>query len=342
MPSLFSRLLFSLKGGIPATSKYEAKRAALLKRYEKYVALRQTERLRRYQELAAQVATPRRQSGLSKQEWRGMKRELKGLRSSDEVLQFFKLQKASRNFRSITDWMLMFEDNFDGSALSSKKWLDHYCVMGAGPNMDYSPADENHVYTNGANVSVSNQTLRIETRRERATGLGFSDALGFVPVERQYTSGIVNTGNSYRMEQGRVEAKIRFKQPSKNIYHAMWLGAGKKLPHVNIMRIGHKLEFSVFSEGLTKEHDAVQHVSLWPRRTLRRNTGYIVALEWNADSIAWKVNGATMFTAPNIVKEPMYIAFSSGVTGKASSRALPALLEVEWVKAYQRHEPAAV
>ena len=236
---------------------------------------------------------------------------------------------------------MKFEDNFNGSSLDAKKWLDHYYVVGAGLNADYSPADENHVYTNGANVSVSDQTLKIVTKSEPAMGLGFSEAHGFVPVERKHTSGIVNTGKSYSMEQGKVEAKIRFKQPSKSIYHAVWLGAGKRLPHVNIMRLGKKLEFSVFAEGQANEQDVLQYVSLWSRRLLRKNTYYIIELEWNADSITWKVNGAAMFTAPNIVKEPMYIAFSSGVTG-ARVGATPALFEIDWVKAYQRHELAVV
>jgi len=341
MSGFLKRLLFSLKGGIPATSKYEAKCAALLERYERYNALKQSGNLLIYKELAAQVATPRRQSGLSKKERKSMKQELKRLRKSEDVAAFFKLQKTSHQFRPITDWDLKFEDSFSGSSLDAKKWLDHHYVAGSGLNTNYSPADENHVYTNGANVSVSDQTLKIATKNELATGFGFSEVHGFVPIERGHTSGIVNTGKSYSMEQGRVEAKIRFTQPSKKIYHAIWLGAGRRLPHLNIMRIGKKVEFSVFAEEQTREQGVQQYVSLWRRGLLRQNTYYIVALEWNAKSIAWKVNGATIFTAPNIVKEPMYIVFSSGVTG-ALRKATPALFEVDWVKAYQRHELAVV
>jgi len=292
-----------------------------------------------YSELAAQVATPRRQSGLSRKERKAMKRELKRLRKTEEVKAFFKLQKTSHRFRTITDWALKFEDDFSGGALNTAKWLDRYYVADTALNADYSPADENHIYTNGANVSVSEQTLKITTKSEFAAGLGFSEMHGFVPIEREHTSGIVNTAKSYSMKGGRVEVKIRFRQPSKKIYHAVWLGAGKKLPHINILRIGKKTEFSVFAEGQTREQGFVQHVGLWRRRKLRQNTYYIVALEWNADRITWTVNGKTMFTAPNVVQEPMYIAFSSGVTGTRVG-ATPALLEVDWVKAYQRHELA--
>jgi hypothetical protein len=338
MPGFFSRLLFSVKGGIPATPRYEARRAALEEKYAKYKALEQTPSLLRYRELAVQVATPRSQSGLPKKEWKMMRREFAQLRKSAEVTDFFKLQKTSHNFHAITDWDLKFEDSFKGQSLDAKKWLSHYYVVGKGLDMDYSPANEGHVYTNGANVSVANQSLKIATKREHATGLGFSDVLGFVPMEREFTSGIVNTGESFQVKYGKVEAKIRFTAPFRGIYHAMWLGAGKKLPHVNIVRIGEKVEFSAFSEE--SAINLRQHVSLWSRRTLRQNTHYIVALEWSEQGLVWKVNGVTMFSSPNVADEPMYVAFSSGVMG-APAISAQATFEVDWVKVYQRHEPAA-
>ena len=75
----------------------------MLEKYERYNALKQTDNMLFYRELSAQVATPRRQSGLSKKEWKSMKREFNRLRKTEEVAAFFKLQKTSRNFHPITD-----------------------------------------------------------------------------------------------------------------------------------------------------------------------------------------------------------------------------------------------
>ncbi len=336
MPGLFTRLLFSLKGGLPATSRYEAKRAMLVKKFEKYNALKQTPNLIRYQELAAQVATPRSQSGLPKKEWKMMRQEFVGLRRSSDVADFFKLQKTSHNFHAITDWELKFEDDFNGKELNAQKWLSRNYAGDAGIDTGYSPANENHVYAN-KNVGISNQMLKIATKHERATGLGFSDVLGFVPVERNFTSGIVNTGESYQMQYGKVEARIRFTQSGKGMYHAMWLGAGKKLPHINAVRIGDKVEFSAFAADTLADNGIRQHDCIWPRNILRQNTYYIVSVEWSAETIVWRINGVTMLSAQNIVKEPMYLAFSSGVTGAPGTNA-HATFEVDWVKAYQRHE----
>ncbi len=323
-------MLFSLSGGIPATSKFEARRTALEKKYEKYNALKQTAGLLRYQELAAQVATPRSQSGLQKKEWTEMKQEFVRLRKSAEVVEFFKLQKTSHNFHAITDWEPVFTDEFDGGALDKSRWITHPLVD--DEKLLYSPANEGHLYTDGSNVSVDGSSLKITTKAEHASGLGFSPALGFINVERECTAGLVSTAKSHRQLYGKVEAKIRFSQSGKGVYHTMWLGAQRRLPHLNVIRIGAKLEFGVFAAG----NDKKQHTEAWNRSMLRQNTYYIVTLEWSESCITWKINGATMFTAPNVLHEPMYVGFASGVEGSLSGSAQP-IFEVDWVKTYKRH-----
>jgi hypothetical protein len=332
MSVFFKRLLFHLSGGITKTSKYEARRAALEKRYATYLSLKQTTNLLRYQELALQIATPRRQSGLSKKEWRAMKREFTKLRKSAEVLDFFKLQKSSNNFREITCWELIFEDAFDGNALDTTKWITHPALVGSTLKTLYSPSDENHIYTDGDNVTVSKQTLKILVKREHAQGVGFNGMIGFAPIEREYTSGIVNTAQSHSQQYGKIEAKIRFSKLEKGLYHSMWLGTGKMLPHVNVLRVGAEVEFSAFAAQ--KDGEVLRYVETWKRSLLRQNTAYIVAITWSKERITWRINGVELFSAPNIIDEPMYIAFSSGVTGKPNLSS-PAALEVDWVKAYK-------
>ncbi|MDR0711546.1 MAG: family 16 glycosylhydrolase [Prevotellaceae bacterium] len=332
MSVFFKRLLFHLSGGITKTSKYEARRAALEKKYATYLSLKQTASLLRYQELALQIATPRRQSGLSKKEWRTMKREFTALRKSAEIVNFFKLQKSSNNFHEITRWKLVFEDTFASNALDAAKWVTYPALIGSDIKTVYSPSDENYIYTDGDNVTVANQTLKIMIKREHAKGVGFSGQIGFAPIEREYTSGIINTAQSHVQQYGKIEAKIRFNKLAKGLYHSIWLGTGKMLPHVNVLRVGAEVEFSAFAGQ--KDGAELRHVETWKQGLLRKNTAYIVALEWSKERITWKINGVQLFSAPNIVDEPMYIAFSSGVTGNPNLPS-PATLEVDWVKAYK-------
>jgi hypothetical protein len=332
MAGFLKWLRFHLVGGITSTSKYEARRAALKKKHEKYLTLKQTPKLLRYQELAMQIATPRRQSGASKKEWRAMKREFAGLRKSNEVVDFFKLQKSSNNFYEITRWELVFEDTFGGEALDKDKWITYPALVGSAIKTLYSPSNENHIYTDGGNVTVANHALKILIKRERAHGVGFGNQLGFAPIEREYTAGIVNTAHSHTQQYGKIEAKIQFNKLEKGLYHSMWLKTEKMLPHVNVLRMSSVLEFSVFAEQ--KNGETLRYVETWKRSLLKKNTPYIVAVEWSKERIAWTINGVELFSAPNIVDEPLYIAFSSGVTGKPKLDT-PAALEVCWVKAYR-------
>jgi hypothetical protein len=335
MSGFFKRLLFHLSGGITNTSKYEVRRAALEKKYAKYLSLKQTPILLRYRELALQVATPRRQSGLSKKEWRAMKQEFAQLRKSADVSNFFRLQKSSDNFHEITRWELAFEDSFDGKALDKDRWVTHPAIVGNAVELLYSSSDENHVYTDGGNVVVEDHTLKIMVKQEHADGVGFHEQVGFVPIEREYTAGIVNTAHSHTQLYGKVEAKIRFNKRKRGIYYAMWLGTGKVLPHVNVLRTGSEIELSAFAGQ--KAGKELRYVETWKRSLLRKNTAYIVALEWDREVMTWKINGTVLFSAPNTVNEPVYIAFSSGVTG-APHISTPAVLEVSWVKAYKHKE----
>jgi beta-glucanase (GH16 family) len=335
MPSFFNRLRFYLSGGVPKTSKFEGARASLERKYADYLSLKQTPNFLHYQSLALQVATPRRQSGLSKKERRALKREFAALRKSAEVVNFFKAQKAAHNFRQITCWKLTFDGTFKGKTLDTRKWTTLPVLPENTPDILYSSPYEYHVYTNGGNVSLLDQTLAIVTKQEPAQqGVGFDSRVGFLPVERSFTSGIVSSIEKFSQPHGKIEVRCRFNSPHRGMYHAIWLRSHKMLPHVNMLRVDGKAEFGAFAASEPSENHLHKYVDVWSRALLRQNTYYVVAVEWDKETIVWRVNGAKIFSAPNIIAgKPMHIAFSSGVTRKINTSA-QAVLEVDWVKAY--------
>jgi beta-glucanase (GH16 family) len=227
--------------------------------------------------------------------------------------------------KEAAQWDLVFEEDF--ASLDKSRWATHPSLVAGAPSMLYSAMTESHVYTDDLNVAVHDGVLTLSTKRETAQGLGFSSIVGFAPMERSYTSGTVNSAPAHVQQYGKVEIKFRFSQANKNLYHALWLGSGKLQPHVNIVRLGHKLELSAFANG----H---RQVETWSRGLLSPNTYYRATLEWNKHSMTWRINGAKLFSATNMVDEPMHIAFSSGVIGKPDIDQ-PATLEVAWVKAYK-------
>ncbi|MGL4364065.1 MAG: glycoside hydrolase family 16 protein [Bacteroidales bacterium] len=337
MLSFFSFFKFWRFGKLPKTSAYERQITLSQKNYLRYEELKKTDSMHLWLQLSQQLAVSRTESGLSKKEKKELSKKVKSLRQSKELREFFRLQRKAYTFHHFSNWALRFSDDFTGAELDKEKWHSRWCVQGVEFNANYSPANELHVFTED-NIEVSDQTLKIHTRKEQITGLGFSDLIGFTPIERDYTTSIVNTGKALMIQYGKVEIKFRFTLPPKGVYHAFWLGAGRKLPHVNMLRIGEKLELSEFASPKDRTSKAIRHVSLWNRGLLRQKSYYILSVEWNKDKIEWAINGRKLFTAPNLINESMYVALSSGVTHKPLKSQTNAILEAEWVKVYQQHE----
>jgi hypothetical protein len=288
-----------------------------------------------YSDLSVQLSVPRRQSGLKSKEWRELKRKFSRLRKTHEVIEFFKLQKKAKKFKEFLEWQETFSDDFDAQQLNADKWVAHPSLIGLLPGLLYSSADDNQVFTDGNNLNFTDNAVQLITKKEKGTGLMFSEQFGFFPTERDYTSAIINTGEKYNLQYGKIEVKIKIHSLPKFVYHVAWLGAGKRLPHVNLFRLGDNLEFSAFAEN--EQQGEVQHVDLWWKYLLRKNTNYIIKLEWDIECMSWFINGRKMFSAPNIIDTPLYIAFSSGVTGEPHKLS-PSVMEIDWVKAYQLRE----
>ncbi|GHU95110.1 hypothetical protein FACS1894156_4220 [Bacteroidia bacterium] len=335
--NLLKYLRFVLSGGLPSTSRYEQKQLQMQQNYERYQFLAQSESLKRYSELAAQVATPRSQSGLSKKEWKQIKQNFSTLQKSQEVSQFFRLQKQTKNFKEVAAWKQTFFDNFTAPALDDALWVNRCpTATPALPHINYSLAEEWHLFTeNGNNVQCTGDTLQLITQKEQAAGIVFSKELGFIPAERNFTSGIVNTDQKYRVQYGKIEAKIKFQSASKYVFHAVWMAAGGQLPHINLLRIGQNIEMSSFAKS---DRGALQYVDLWGK-ILRQNTFYIIQLLWNEDKITWSINGRPMFSAPCTIHQPLFLAFSSGILGGEPRTEQPSSLVVDWVKVSQPTTP---
>jgi hypothetical protein len=77
-------------------------------------------------------------------------------------------------------------------------------------------------------------------------GKVWDPANGFYTKDFSFTSGIINTGTSFRQKYGIFTAKIKLTDP--NVRNAFWLIGDRITPHVNVCRSGHgKVWFDLFS-----------------------------------------------------------------------------------------------
>ncbi|MEV7398254.1 glycoside hydrolase family 16 protein [Aeromicrobium sp. NPDC092404] len=114
-----------------------------------------------------------------------------------------------------TAWRCTFADDFTSGALDGRKWsIQQTAVTGmhVGPEC---------LVNNGRNVSVSNGSLHLTTRKESAP---FTCKNPYGSYTTQYTSGGVTTTGKFAQTYGRFEFRARFpglKVPG--LQSALWL-----------------------------------------------------------------------------------------------------------------------
>lgn len=255
-------------------------------------------------------------------------------KKSDKFKWYFSTVKAKK-FDEIRRWELTFADEFDTPKLDMQKWLTRYFYADAILKDSYVNMAEKQFYPAEGNVQVDKGILKITTRREKASGKVWNPAIGFFPKEFEYTSGIVNTGKSFRQQFGLFEAKIRFNR-NYPVNHGMWLVSNVMLPHIDVARAGRKISFGSFWGNPNAKGGVDKKVASVSRN--RYGFDYcIFSLEWTSSKLTWKINGVPVqSTTQGVPQVPMYININSALYNDANGSVLPAELEVDWVRCYKQ------
>lgn len=245
------------------------------------------------------------------------------LKKSDDIIWYFKV-KDSNKFDLLKNRELIFSDEFDGEKLDTKKWLTNYYWGEKLLKDRYSVESDLQAYTEKENFEIRNSVLKINTKPQKITGKVWSAKNGFSTKEFSYTSGLINTGNSFRQKYGVFTAKIKL--GDSNAKNAFWMLADKITPHVDVCHTGKgKVWFDIFNDdGKTAKTSVGSRYS---------NDYFIFSLEWTADKLIWKINGVETFRqTSDVPQEPMYILLSGGLDKPISGMTS---MEIDWVRVYQ-------
>lgn len=256
------------------------------------------------------------------------------LKNSDKFKWFF-TTRNSKKFNYIKQWDLTFSEEFDTPKIDTRKWLTRYFWGDKVLKDSYVNMGEKQFYTEDKNLSISGSVLKVQTRKEKAQGKVWNPAIGFFPKEFDYTSAIINTGNTFRQQYGLFEAKIRFNR-NFPVNHAFWLLSDVMLPHIDIARASKKISVGSYW-GNPNAKRGIDKKSASMSRDKYGFDYYIFSLEWTRDKLVWKVNGVTAYSSTSGVPQiPMYINLSSAIYQDVNGSVLPAELEVDWVRCYQQ------
>jgi hypothetical protein len=258
-----------------------------------------------------------------KDELKRLKQEFRNLKNSKLIKDFFSFKKKySRLIEEQERWVSKFYEDFSKNSLdarwSDKQVISEMLINGA----PYSPIEDLHIFA-PSNLQQSGGLLKIKTKQETKQGLAWDKTYGFVPKTFAYTSGMLTSSHSFKQQYGKFEAKVHVKQ-THGTYHAFWMGTDTQKPHLNIFKFENKkLAVSAYAKNTEIERKLKYKL---------KDDFYIYTLLWNNDKLTWLINGKKVFESSNIINEPMYISFSSGVYDK---KAEPTVMYIDWVRCFR-------
>jgi hypothetical protein len=318
-----------LKGSVEIKEFYRFKSS---KEYTNYLNTEGSARLKRYYELKEYVITP--EFKLRKEYLQDKKRfektemfkeikEYDKLRKSQDIIWYFKI-KDSDKFDILKRRELTFSDEFDDEKLDTKKWLTNYFWGEKLLKDRYSVESDLQAYTEKENFEVRNSILRINTKSQKISGKVWSAASGFSTKEFSYSSGLINSGSSFRQKYGVFKAKVKLGNP--NAKNAFWMLADKITPHVDICRTSTgKVWFDYFSSK-----GKPSKTSIGSRYS---NDYFIYSLEWTSDKLVWKINDTEVFSqTSDVPQEPMYVLLAGGLDKPINGLTS---MEIDWVRVYK-------
>ncbi|HRZ98535.1 MAG TPA: hypothetical protein P5084_13350 [Paludibacter sp.] len=233
------------------------------------------------------------------------------------------LNENPKRFENYKSLKLTFNDEFEWSNFDESQWKYGFHYKSSKLIGNHSFANEKQANNSGQNISVDDSTLQIITKNENQTSIAWHPVKGFIQKNFEYTSDVIQTGDTFKQKEGIFKAKLRCKG---NIHHAFWLGADDMLPHINIFHFdGKKIRVGNVSENLT---DGIEIKGLDPSEY------YIYTLIWKNNELTWKINNVVVYrTTSYIPEEAMYLAFNSFIPEKMIGSS--GQLEVDWVRVYQ-------
>lgn len=206
------------------------------------------------------------------------------------------------------DWVLVFEDEFNGTVLDLSTWWLRPCCAGSLSGLE----DKTQEYNTLDNVVVENGMIKIFARQDTIVRRAMSYLpdtvilLDGLPNLREYHFTSSNIWSKKEFEFGRVEARIKIPR-GKGLRPAFWLYGGDiRWNEIDIFEFFNENTQGVYDPSLLSKvitmttHDDYDNNGE-DNRCITRCTGedysedfHIYTLEWEPNRIAWYVDGTLL------------------------------------------------
>jgi beta-glucanase (GH16 family) len=234
-----------------------------------------------------------------------------------------------------SDWVMTFNDEFDGTSLDLSKWATTYPGGGRTNN------DELEWYVDNAQV-VSNGTLKLVAKHESAHS-GFP-----------YTSGMISSHNSFSQMYGYFE--IRMKIPAgKGFWPAYWLLPTPFTwpPEIDVMEnLGNDTRTIYMTHHYTTNYPNIgggkggQHGGSYTGPDYSADF-HTYGVEWSSTAVVWYLDGVERYRSTEHVPlaghgfTGMFVIANLAVGGSwpgapDSSTIFPNQLEIDYIRIYSK------
>ncbi len=255
--------------------------------------------------------------------------EYLAMKKLPHLVKYFK-NKGTSVFSFFKEWEVMFEDNFSKQGIDLEKWSTKPFLADKLLGDNYSLPGDNYAITDGKNLKTGGK-LNIEVKKEKATAKVWKMPAGFIPVEMEYTSGMVSSWKSFWMEDGIYETKIKF-NPVSQVVSSFYLAGENNMPRVNLLEMGTKNRVGILNVNSGKADVNGMDIS-----NLKAGKWYIFTVVKQANNFTWKINESEIITVHSSeMNMKLHINASSIVVNDVPVSQLPSGFEIEWVKCYRK------
>jgi len=306
--------------------------------YLNYIKTLESRELKRFEELGVLTASAQFLESVAylKDKHRFNKSEafkklenFKEMDKSSFMTAYRKLKKA-KELDFFERWEITFEENFNDKKLNTERWQHENWWGHRHAGTSFSQEGEKQGYHGIKNVELSNNTLSIWSKKEPMQGGVWKPSVGMLPKQFEYTSSILNSAGSFRLKEGVVEAKVRFKKDG-TIISAFSLTGEKPFPQIDLFRSTK----SGIGLGIVEKNGSVS--TKYTRLSGHNDQHYhIFRLELFGNELVWKINGAEVYRNTVHLTEPLFFHILTSLHGEVNEHLLPHRFEIDWIRCMSR------
>lgn len=261
-----------------------------------------------------------------------MELEFKALDKS-KLMKDYRMLKKSPKLDFFNKWSVVFDEDFGENKLNTERWQpeNYWGFKLAGRS--FSQVDEVQCYNGLNNILVNSHVLSILTKKEKIAGQVWNVSTGLIPKQFDYSSGIINSGESFRISEGVVEAKVKF-NPDASVTSAFSLTGSKPMPQVDVFRSGK----SCVAFGIADQNGNSVSKKYKQIHGLNFDQFHVFRLEILNNMLIWKINGKQVHSEKFSHNGGMFLNFVSSLHESVNNNIIPHRFEIDWVRCYQKKE----